>query len=87
MNEPTYTKCAHCTNDFSCFFQHATRTQKHDLIMSAAKEVWKQQATLAEHMSKAAKARHAKRTPEERSAYAKMMVQAREAKRADRNIS
>jgi uncharacterized protein YaiL (DUF2058 family) len=37
--------------------------------------------TLAEHLSRAAKARHAKRTPEERSAYAKKMVDAREAKR------
>ena len=37
--------------------------------------------TLSEHMSRASKARHAKRTPEERSAYAKMMVEAREAKR------
>jgi hypothetical protein len=37
--------------------------------------------TLSEHMSRASKARHAKRTPEERSAYAKKMVEAREAKR------
>lgn len=38
--------------------------------------------TLSEHLSRAAKARHAKRSPEERSAYAKKMVEAREAKRA-----
>lgn len=40
--------------------------------------------TLREHMSDAAKARHAKRTPAERSAHARMMVQAREAKRQAR---
>lgn len=33
-------------------------------------------------MSDAAKARHAKKTPEQRSAYAKMMVGKREEKRA-----
>jgi hypothetical protein len=37
--------------------------------------------TLSEHMSRAAKARHAKRTPEERSEYGKKMVAAREEKR------
>ena len=42
----------------------------------------KKPITLSEHMSRAAKARHAKRTPEERSAHAKRMVEAREAKRA-----
>lgn len=43
--------------------------------------------TLSEHMSRAAKARHAKRTPEERSAYAKKMVAAREAKRAAKKVA
>lgn len=38
--------------------------------------------TLSEHMSRAAKARHAKKTPEQRSEYARMMVRAREEKRS-----
>lgn len=37
--------------------------------------------TLSEHLSRAAKVRHAKRTPQERSDYARMMVRAREEKR------
>ena len=37
--------------------------------------------TYSQHQSEAVKARWAKKTPEERSAYAKMMVEAREAKR------
>jgi len=41
----------------------------------------KKPVTLSEHMSRAAKARHAKKTPAERSAYAQMMVRAREEKR------
>lgn len=42
----------------------------------------KKEVTLSENSSRAAKARWAQKTPEERSAYGKMMVDAREAKRA-----
>jgi hypothetical protein len=38
--------------------------------------------TLQDHQRRAVQARWARKTPEERSAYAKMMVDAREAKRA-----
>ncbi len=41
-----------------------------------------QPITLSDHMRRAAKARWAKTTPEQRSAHAKKMVEAREAKRA-----
>jgi hypothetical protein len=37
--------------------------------------------TLSEHLSRAAKARHQKKTPAERSNYARMMVRVREEKR------
>lgn len=47
----------------------------------------KNEKTLSQHLSDASKARHAMRTPEERSAYAKMMVAAREAKRQARKAA
>lgn len=40
--------------------------------------------TFSQHQADASRARHAKKTPAERSAYAKMMVEARKAKRKDR---
>jgi hypothetical protein len=87
MKEPFDAACDECRatkdSDFSCFFRHATAEQKETIILFAAKEGWKEGSrTLAGHLSEAAKSRWAKTTPEERSAYAKKMVKARELKRA-----